>query len=471
MPPPNDREWWCEKYAGDGTVLALRREVHERRFIELTQKMETAWPALRSALLCFAQYWDDNADDQVHVDVFASDRVTPEWPHVCDEGEGERCHYCEREAVPWVDWGYGELVPSFEAYCHERGNQNHGDEFNCRPYAIARRNVHGGFEVEHVGRIVRPWLDMPRALPEPLPLDPTAQALLERVAKNSDAEAARHVLADHLLERGDPRGEYLAESMRGAISEATWERWAEQHRSWMGALAPFVPRGGAHFDRGLLTRAELYVAEENDVTRLCALDDFGAFAALEQIKFSSTSLRFVSPAMRHARVLGPLDASALASLVGGDVVFECEELELELDFPGALSLLVDASNLPRLSVVRLVGVPSAGAHNAFMLPLARLDIASDWNDGFESMLALLPRTFPLRLMQLDPDSRVAEGWAITIAPNLDRAIVERTAVTPETSIGALERALAALPRPMRLDFRPGPYWDPRDELIARLQRQ
>src|SRR5262249_48706232 len=153
----------------------------------------------------------------------------------------------------------------------------------------------------------------------------------------------------------DPRGEYLSEAMRGPISEAAWERWAELHRSWMGALARFVPRGGAHFDRGLLTRAELYVENEDDVRRLRALDDFGALAALQEIRFSPTSLRFVAPAMRTARVLGPLDDVALVELATGDTVFECEELEVELEHSTSFALLEDRSKLPRLSVVRVIG--------------------------------------------------------------------------------------------------------------------
>src|SRR3954469_17504060 len=123
MPPPEDGTWWCQAYAADGIVLALRRHTLERRFLEVTQEIAAKWPPLSSTMLAFAQFWNDNASDEVHVSVFASDRRTPDWPHECPPDESwpewehppktprDLCSFCGSFSVPSLDWGYGELVP------------------------------------------------------------------------------------------------------------------------------------------------------------------------------------------------------------------------------------------------------------------------------------------------------------------------------------------------------------------------
>jgi uncharacterized protein (TIGR02996 family) len=50
---------------------------------------------------------------------------------------------------------------------------------------------------------------VPPASPEPEPLDPTTTALQAAIHESPDDEAARLVLADHLLSADDPRGELI----------------------------------------------------------------------------------------------------------------------------------------------------------------------------------------------------------------------------------------------------------------------
>ena len=84
--------------------------------------------------------------------------------------------------------------------------------------------------------------------------------LLEEIARAPDDDASRHVLADLLLERGDPRGEFIRLQLDEAQQGPQLERAArinellEQHQwSW-------VPRGAdaarCEFRRGLLFRAD-----------------------------------------------------------------------------------------------------------------------------------------------------------------------------------------------------------------------
>src|SRR5688572_28632414 len=328
MAPPEDGEWWCERFAGDGAVLAIRHDVLERRFAELFKTIASARPNVRSAILTFAQYWNDNADDEVHVRAFASEQRAPDWPHRCPDGEPIEapsktfCRYCSGDAIPYLKWGYGELVPAFEAYCHERGTQGNDDADNYRPFALARRDG-DRIEVEMIGRLVRPWLDMPRDLPAPVPLDPVARALMDH--------GDTHVLADYWLDKGDVRGEYLALALHSDPTEEMREQalqlWIEHHRAWMGSAAPFVPRGGARFERGFLAEAQLFITED----QIGTFDpDDPVFRTCERIRFLHGSQRMIGRGMQRARVLGPLDDAALEDLVTRPEIFDVEELELEV---------------------------------------------------------------------------------------------------------------------------------------------
>lgn len=488
MPPPDDDEkWWCEAFAGDGTVLALRRHTLNTRLREEAERIAKRWSACRSVLLGVAQYWDDQANDEVHVDVFASDRNTPDWPHFHIENEDEedldhqlvpgessrdRCRYCGRSAVDYLSWGYGELVPAFEAYCHERGTQSSSDHENVRPYAIARKNERGGFDVEHVGRIVRPWLDMPGDHPDPLPLDDTARALLEKIAQQQDVHASRHILADHWLERGDLRGQYLAlalhEGGSAEVEEQQFTLWAEHHRAWLGLLALFLPRGGMDFDRGVLTRAEVYVAKEREQQFRRAADDFQALAALEELRFLPGSRQRIGHAMQHIAKLGPLADDALFELTIAETGFDVEELELDLQEPSSLEFLDEANNLPKLRKLRLRGeaasleaigkLKRAPALELIELPLDRL---ATWRPQRASS----PR---LRFTQLDADAQRLEGWSVALDVAAQTATIERTVATADTQLENLWSAVAMIPASFRIEPRPGPQWDPRPDLVEAL---
>jgi hypothetical protein len=77
----------------------------------------------------------------------------------------------------------------------------------------------------------------------------------------------RLVLADSLLEHGDPRGQFIGLQMRVARDEATPEQHAlanallKKHRSvWLGPLRPWVDATSVEFSRGYLAHATLLAA-------------------------------------------------------------------------------------------------------------------------------------------------------------------------------------------------------------------
>jgi uncharacterized protein (TIGR02996 family) len=75
-----------------------------------------------------------------------------------------------------------------------------------------------------------------------------------------DADEPRAVLADALLEQGDPRGEFIGLQLREARGDTTMRDRAqalvrEHGKQWLGALRPITQR--AKFNRGFLHELEL----------------------------------------------------------------------------------------------------------------------------------------------------------------------------------------------------------------------
>ncbi len=144
-----------------------------------------------------------------------------------------------------------------------------------------------------------------------------------------------------------------------------------------------------------------------------------------------------------------------------------EELEVEPSHDDILGALDKTDNLPRLRVLRLIGAgvtPGALAWLTGLLPrLERLEVAPE-NLPFSEVVHRFTRArppLPLRMVQLDRDARVAEGWSILFEDGAtQRATVERTGLTDETTLDQLEAALAALPADTAITVRPGPLWDP-----------
>lgn len=83
-------------------------------------------------------------------------------------------------------------------------------------------------------------------------------ALFAAVYANPDDDGPRAVLADALQEAGDPRGEFIALQLaRGRNGKKTRRETAllkEHGRTWLGPLAPAIPKDGVVFERGFLAK-------------------------------------------------------------------------------------------------------------------------------------------------------------------------------------------------------------------------
>jgi uncharacterized protein (TIGR02996 family) len=97
----------------------------------------------------------------------------------------------------------------------------------------------------------------------------SAEALLADVYANPEDDAPRMVLADLLMERGDPRGEFIAlqieRARTGAEPSARELQLQKKHgKQWLGALAPVLSWGKGYakttFRRGFVAKADIILS-------------------------------------------------------------------------------------------------------------------------------------------------------------------------------------------------------------------
>jgi hypothetical protein len=333
-------------------------------------------PALRSALFAVSQYWNDNANDEVHgVIVFSRDE-TPRWPHACPPyreravadptrdptlsvaslPRTDRCTWCAK-SDSWFSLDYEEPTwRAWEAYCHDWASQDTDSGAAYVPFVIVRRRGDdGSLEHEIVGDAIRPWLDAPDPTSVPIP----HHDLVTMVYDRPDDLAVRHVLADALLERGDPRGEYLSLLFTPTPTAETRARaaaiFAEHHRSWMGRLAEIIPSPSARWKNGFVERAGLWVPSHWDTVELHFATP--EWATLRSITFLPTSRQLVSASMTALRSLAPADEDALGDLATSDRPWAIERLGLARR-PGLARRLAEpifSQRLPRLRTLVLGG--------------------------------------------------------------------------------------------------------------------
>lgn len=179
-PPPNDDT--PDTPARGYQYTAVQAQAERVRYVETAlipglmrvfQKHDT----LRSALLCVAQYWNDEADDAVHAQIIFSELDEPDFagaigpfdyfsngeappdPNVPNTrivreyGNGGSTLDPYEMQVNWDD-NFG-AIPLWAAFAPENGSQSY-DQFQdvYAPAVLIRRD--GTFEFHDM---LRPWLD------------------------------------------------------------------------------------------------------------------------------------------------------------------------------------------------------------------------------------------------------------------------------------------------------------------------
>src|SRR5262245_23639561 len=108
---------------------------------------------------------------------------------------------------------------------------------------------------------------MSPSLTSPATTDPQAQSFLEDIRANPDDDTPRLVFADWLMERDNPRGEFIRvqcelaklddEDPRRPALEARERELLDAHEArWLAELPSFKPIRWGPFDRGFVARAQ-----------------------------------------------------------------------------------------------------------------------------------------------------------------------------------------------------------------------
>ncbi|MCA9672355.1 MAG: hypothetical protein KC503_42465, partial [Myxococcales bacterium] len=80
---------------------------------------------------------------------------------------------------------------------------------------------------------------------------------LERIYADLESDEPRQAFADHLLERGDPRGELIALQLSGGDRERAAALVGDHAHAWVGGLAPFLNLEHCRFERGFVDHVEI----------------------------------------------------------------------------------------------------------------------------------------------------------------------------------------------------------------------
>jgi hypothetical protein len=352
---------------------------------------------VNAVVLRVAQYWNDNADDEVHLRVIAC-ADEPLGLHACrwgstDEdgpGDGSYCDMCWRTSMSAeaLNQPYTALIPAFEAFCREHAHQDAEHDDSYRPYAIARASG-----VDVVGQLVRPWLDMPQTQRDLLRHDDRMLAL---------AGESSEVLADYLEDRGDPRR---------AIFDG-----AGDPRLWLGELDRVVPRSALALANGVPDEIGLYIADDIE---LGPRDGTLALAFRPRVRFLPSSKRTIWPALATARALGPLGAVELEAIVDSPVPFLASEIEIDETAYDLEALAAAMPNLPRVRTLRLTGAfprSTLGALRVWdgLAALARLELATYLAEFVDEVVAWRSAKLPVpvAVSMFDHETERAAGWSV-----------------------------------------------------------
>jgi len=147
-----------------------------------------------------------------------------------------------------------------------------------------------------------------------------AAELLAAIAAAPDDDGPRQVYGDLLLERGDPRGDFIAlqlarargDKPKAAAARRERELLAAHRDAWLGRLRDLIDDEGATFERGFLDGVRLRETQALDAPDL--FDD-PAWRTVRRLDLGSLSSARAAPVVDR---LSPSVAPGLRELVGLD---------------------------------------------------------------------------------------------------------------------------------------------------------
>jgi uncharacterized protein (TIGR02996 family) len=247
-------------------------------------------PRMQTIIMAVAQFWDDDAPDEVHADLFYSTTHTAPWPHNCDDADDHDLFFCESCFMWSTDGRSGDfelptlndrVTRAIEAFCGEGANREMTWTQTHLPLWVARRRVD---TAEFVGQLQRPWQrpDLAQVAMPP----PDIAPLFAEVYRQPASDGPRQVLADCLQAAGDPRGDFIALQMHQnstAEMRADIARLAATHRNgWLDAFLTIASPARCRFTRGFVSALAVGPAP---MQAFAALDGSPAWATIESLAF------------------------------------------------------------------------------------------------------------------------------------------------------------------------------------------
>ncbi|MFP2924016.1 TIGR02996 domain-containing protein [Pyxidicoccus sp. 3LG] len=243
----------------------------------------------------------------------------------------------------------------------------------------------------------------------------TREALLARVYADPEDIPARMVLADHLMEHGDPLGEFITLQCAPQVDAARIEQLLEANRSrWVDPFGPSVlgGKGSVHFARGLPA-----IVRMNTWGRELLIEPGPCWQTVRDIDWAHGVFRDVAewlahPHLRNVRGLWNMDAEMALGLGSRPLAVR------------SLSLLGPVSERAPKLFVRLSELPS----------LERLRVQ---NASPDDVRLCAGSRLASRLVDFEAEWEGA--WALRVKPRHDLPVL----ATLETEEGAepLSRAI------------------------------
>ncbi len=201
-----------------------------------------------------------------------------------------------------------------------------------------------------------------RLLPasKPKPSEGSKTALLAAVYANPDDDGPRLVLADWLLERGDPWGEFITLQFKADKSRAEVAReaalQAKHGTSWLGALATVVLKD-VEFRRGFPSKVVAKFKGQREVEQF---GDAPEWATIEELSWSlpgawtPEEARWHQHVPKHARPkVCTVERFGLTQLLDAQQPWPIESLTLTTGDVEEQKRLVQSSLFPKVRVLRV----------------------------------------------------------------------------------------------------------------------
>jgi uncharacterized protein (TIGR02996 family) len=198
---------------------------------------------------------------------------------------------------------------------------------------------------------------------QPAPAQGSIEDLLAQVGARADDDETRLVLADALMEKGDPRGDFIALQMRAhrgeslAKAEVTRERklLKTHEKEWLGPVADLTNKPSRVWRRGFLEECS-FLPRGKFLTRAVGHPAWATVRVLRMQSYDGAKGLDVilHPVLRGVRVLDGPPHPVLKAIATSEQPWAIEQLSGSLvDRNGLVPELLEARGLPSLREVRL----------------------------------------------------------------------------------------------------------------------